>query len=118
MFEQSAHAINLVLGVPWSLVVIGIGPGEVNGVVGHVEIPGYHDGLLRIEPLDLFEKGLIPLLSERQPLEARRRIRRVHCYEKEGVEFCTQYTALLVQFFDPNSRYDGEGSGFGQNGGS
>ena len=64
LFEQYAHAINLVLGVPWSLVVIGIRPGEVNGVVGHVEIPGYHDGLLRIEPLDVFEKGLIPLSED------------------------------------------------------
>jgi len=94
--EQCAHAVNFVLCVAWCLVVIGIGPCEVNGLVGNIQVSGYHNWFQGVQAFYVGEKSLVPLLAKGQPLKTGWGVRRINRNEEERIEFSAQNPAFLI----------------------
>ena len=68
--EKGGHAVDFLLRVARRFVVVRLRPGKVNGGVGHVEISTTDHGLVCVQFAQVIAKGLVPLSTEWQALEA------------------------------------------------
>jgi len=106
--QHGGHAVNLILGVARGLVVVRLRPGQVDGLMGHIQIPATHHGLLPRQLLQVGAERHIPLLAEGQPLEPGRAVGRVHGHEVEAAEIRGRHPAFIVHSVDA----DAMGHGF------
>ena len=74
--QEVLEALALLVGEA-GLALVGLGVGEVDLLVGNIQVAADRDGLLLLQGLQVVEEGLVPLLvAEREPAQESARGRR------------------------------------------
>lgn len=84
------------------ILMIGFGVGEVDFLMGAIEVAADDDGFLRIEFRDVFPEFVFPVHTVIETGKFCLRIRRIYVYKEKVFEFECEYAAFFVVTLDPN----------------
>lgn len=97
---------------------VGVGAGDVDFLVGDIEVAGEEDWFAFLEGLDVSEEGGVPLEAVGEAREFGLGVGGVDGDDEAGGEFGGDDAALVVVRGDADASGDGEGLGLGEDGGA
>lgn len=111
--EQIVHAVNFRLGVARRLVVVGLGIGQVDFLVGDVEVAAVYDGLLLVVVSEQVRNVAVPGLTIGYSTQIALRIGHVGGSNVELREFSDDEAAFPVMFGQAHPHFHAQGGFFG-----
>ena len=115
--EDLVEAGAFFVGEAWAAAV-GVWAGDIDFLVGDIEVAGDEDGFAFFEGLDVSEEGGVPLEAVGEACEFGLGVGGVDGDDEAGGEFGGDDAALVVVGGDADASGDGEGLGSGEDGGA
>ena len=111
--EEGGEAIAFLLGEAW-VEAVGAGVGEVDFLMGDVEVAAEEDGFFAGEVEEVLAEVGVPLLAVGEAGEFALAVGGVAIDEKDAAEFCGLDAAFLIVFGGADAGGDGEGRDLGE----
>ena len=106
-FQHARHPVSLLLSEA-GILLVGLRVGQVNFQMRDVEVAAQNNRLLIVQPLDVLQHVLVPLLPVAQTDQAPLRVGHVRVDEEKFVKLQGQSSALGVVLLLPDSLHAAE----------